>query len=258
MARIMITGASQGIGRATAVEAVRRGHDVIATARAPEVLDDIDGLTSRLRLDVTDQATVDSAIVDAGPIDVLISNAGETIRGTAEATPPEEFRRLFDLNTIGPLRLVQALLPGFRARGGGRLLFVSSISGRVALPFSGAYTTSKWALEGLAETLANETSRFGVRVSVLEPGPVATNGAGKARTFVSADGPYAELWQQRLEEFPPGLAISAQEVADAIMDAAEADDPAFRIPVGTPARLGLADRHASPMDAAFVWVPRTA
>ena len=115
MARILITGASSGIGRATAIELASRGHDVVATARRPETLADL-RVAARLQLDVTDQGSVDAAIAAAGSLDVLVSNAGETIRGSVEALPLSEFQRMMELNFLGSLRVTKAVLPAFRAK----------------------------------------------------------------------------------------------------------------------------------------------
>ena len=159
MARILITGASRGIGRGAAVELAGRGHEVIATARDVSALDDVPAAV-RLSLDVTDQASVDAAIARAGRIDVLVSNAGTTVRAPLETIPLEAVREIIELNTLGALRVAQAVLPGMRAQGSGQLIFMSSIQGRLVLPLIGAYAVSKWALEALAETLAVEVGSF--------------------------------------------------------------------------------------------------
>src|SRR5260370_16021168 len=138
MVRVLVTEASRGIGRATVQELAARGHRVAATARNAQTLDDLPA-DIRLSLDVTDQASVDRAVAAAGPVDVLISNAGETARGPVETTPVAEVNHLFQLNTLGALRVTQAVLPRMRARGGGRLLFVSSILGRLTIPLFPAY-----------------------------------------------------------------------------------------------------------------------
>src|SRR5258708_14623450 len=173
MARILITGASTGIGRATVIELARRGYDVVATARRPETLAGLPA-AQRLALDVTDQASVDAAVSAAGDIDVLISNAGETIRGSVEATPLSEYQRLYDINFLGALRVTKAALPAFRARGAGQLLYVSTVLGRGVIPLISGYAASKFALEALAETLAIEAGPFGVHVTTIQPGQVAT------------------------------------------------------------------------------------
>ena len=124
MSSVLITGASKGIGRAIAIELAGRGHRVVATARRPETLADLP-VDQRLQLDVTDQDSVDRAIKEAGEIDVLVSNAGATVRAPLETVPLTEVEKLFQLNTFGALRVVQGVLPAMRERGSGRLVFVS-------------------------------------------------------------------------------------------------------------------------------------
>jgi NADP-dependent 3-hydroxy acid dehydrogenase YdfG len=133
MSSILITGSSKGVGRATAAELARRGHRVVATARDPRTLNGLD-VDQRLRLDVTDQASVDTAIAQAGEIDVLISNAAVIFHAAAEASPVSEYERLYAQNTAGAIRVTQAVLPQMRRRGKGRLLYVSSAAGRTPLP----------------------------------------------------------------------------------------------------------------------------
>src|SRR5260370_20286172 len=243
MMRVLVTGASKGIGRATVQELAARGHWVAATARDAQTLNDLPA-DIRLSLDVTDQTSVDRAIAAAGPIDALVSNAGETARGPVETTPLAEVNHLFQLNTLGALRVTQAVLPGMRARGGGRLLFVSSILGRLTIPLSGAYAASKWALEAIAETLAVEAGHFGIKVAVLEPGGVSSGALDRPRTYLTDDDPYRPLAAQLAGA--PGNLIPVQEVAAAIAGAVEHPDPPFLIPVGAAAEKVLAPRSAPP------------
>jgi NAD(P)-dependent dehydrogenase (short-subunit alcohol dehydrogenase family) len=252
MVRVLVTGASKGIGRATVQELAARGHRVAATARNAQTLDDLPA-DIRLSLDVTDQASVDRAVAAAGPVDVLISNAGETARGPVETTPVAEVNHLFQLNTLGALRVTQAVLPRMRARGGGRLLFVSSILGRLTIPLSGAYAASKWALEAIAETLAVEAGHFGIKVAVLEPGGVSSGALDRPRTYLADNDPYRPLAAQLAGV--RGNLITVQEVAAAIADTVEHPDPPFRIPVGAPAEKVLAARSATPPDVPFRIAP---
>ncbi|KUJ37336.1 SDR family oxidoreductase [Streptomyces sp. MI02-2A] len=248
MSSVLITGASRGIGRAIAVELAHRGHRVIATARRPEALADLP-VDQRLPLDVTDQGSVDQAIKDAGEIDVLISNAGATVRAPLESVPLAEVERLYQLNTLGALRVAQGVLPAMRERGSGRLVFVSSIQGRLVLPMIGPYGASKWALEAIAETLAIETGHFGVKVSIVQPGAVSTNGAEQARTFVEEDSPYAPLYRQLAAL--RGEVITSEEVAAVVADTVERPEPPLRVPAGMPAERSLKARKAAPESEPF-------
>ncbi|MFG2305605.1 SDR family oxidoreductase [Actinacidiphila glaucinigra] len=249
MSSVLITGASRGIGRAIAVELAARGHRVIATARGPETLAGLP-VDRRLRLDVTDQESVDQAVRDAGDVDVLISNAGETVRAPLESVPLGEVERLFRLNTLGALRVAQAVLPAMRERGSGRLVFVSSIQGRLVLPMVGAYGASKWALEALAETLAIEAGHFGVKVSVVQPGAVSSGGGERAKVFLSENDPYTPLY----EALPAlrGELITPEDVAAAVADTIERPAPALRVPVGAPAEKVLRARKEAPEDEPFL------
>lgn len=235
MARVLITGTSKGIGRTIALEAIKRGHEVVGTARNPSALDTIDGLVARLALDVTDTASIEAALKAAGEVDALVSNAGETTNGPVETTPIDEYRRLFELNTIGALNVAQPLITRFREQGQGRLIFVSSILGQVALPFKSPYAASKWALEAIGEALAAETASFGLHVSLIEPGPVSgTSGRASARQFFPADGPYQELLDQaNVSQSLDSVTVSAEDVAATVVDTLETEWPALHVPVGT-------------------------
>jgi len=249
MTSVLITGASRGIGRAIAVELAGRGHRVIATARQPEALADLP-VDLKLPLDVTDQGSVDRAIAAAGEVDVLVSNAGATVRAPLESVPLAEVDRLYQLNTLGALRVVQAVLPAMRERGSGRLVFVSSVQGRLVLPIIGPYGASKWALEAIAETLAIETRPFGVSVSIVQPGAVATAGAQSAAAIFADDDPYAPLRAQL--GALRGEVITPEEVAAVVADTIEQPHPPLRVPAGAPARRLLAARKQAPEDEPFV------
>jgi NAD(P)-dependent dehydrogenase (short-subunit alcohol dehydrogenase family) len=250
MARILITGASRGIGRGTAVALAARGHEVIATARDVASLGDVPAAL-RLSLDVTDQASVDAAIARAGRVDVLVSNAGATVRAPLETVPLEEVQRIIEVNTLGSLRVAQAVLPGMRAQGSGQILFISSIQGRLVLPLIGTYAVSKWALEALAETLAVESGHFGISVHVLQPGAVASGGAERAPVYIDDANPYRPLLD-KIAAFR-AAPISVEEVAEAVAETVDQGSKAvFRIPVGEAATKILAARKAAPEDAPFL------
>ena len=252
MSRVLITGASRGIGRAIAEQLTAEGHEVIATARDVSMLTDVPA-AARLRLDVTDEDSVNAAVAAAGPIDVLVSNAGATVRAPLETVPLAEVTRLFELNTFGALRVAQAVMPGMRERGAGKLIFMSSIQGRLAIPLIGPYAASKWALEAIAETLAIEAAHFGISVHVLQPGAVSSGGAERASVFLDEDNPYRPLLDQ-LKGFRTDP-VSVQQVANAVALVLKDGDSPLRIPVGAAATGMLAARKASPEDKPFLAAP---
>jgi NAD(P)-dependent dehydrogenase (short-subunit alcohol dehydrogenase family) len=249
MSSILITGASKGIGRATAAELARRGHRVVATARDPRTLDGLD-VDQRLRLDVTDQASVDAAVEQAGEVDVLVSNAGVIFRAAVEASPTAEIERLYAQNTVGAIRVTQAVLPQMRQRGKGRLLFVSSASGRTVNPGLAAYAATKWALEAFAEALAIEVAGFGIDVTLAEPGPVSSGALDDMLAYRLPGDPYAALFAQG--GIPSDLMISPEQVAATLADLVERPTVPLRVPVGPVAEHVIAARNAAPYDQPFV------
>jgi NAD(P)-dependent dehydrogenase (short-subunit alcohol dehydrogenase family) len=171
MARILITGSNSGFGRLAALSLARNGHDVIATMRNPAnataLRTEADGLSIEIRaLDVCDAASVDAALHDAMTIDVVVNNAGYEVQSAVEQLSDEIFRRQLDTNVVGPMRCIRAVMPAWRRRGSGVIVNVSSIAGRVGSPYAGAYSASKFALEGLTESLHFEVSTAGIRVNL--------------------------------------------------------------------------------------------
>ncbi|NJQ03617.1 oxidoreductase [Streptomyces zingiberis] len=176
---VLITGASKGIGAASASRLVRAGHTVYATARDIGALAELEKLGARpLPLDVTDEESMRTAVGTVvelhGRVGALVNNAGYGAYGAFEEIPMSAVRAQFETNVFGLMRLVQLVLPSMRAAGRGRIVNVSSVAGRLTLPFSGAYHGSKYAVEALSDTLRAEVAPFGIEVSVIEPGPVAT------------------------------------------------------------------------------------
>jgi NAD(P)-dependent dehydrogenase (short-subunit alcohol dehydrogenase family) len=249
MPSVLITGASKGIGRATATEFARRGYRVVATARDPKTLSDLP-VDQRLQLDVTDQASVDAAVAAAGEVDVLVSNAGVIFVAAVEASPISEIERTFSQNTSGAIRVAQALLPQMRERRSGRLLFVSSALGRFVVSGNAAYASSKWALEALVETLAIETGQFGLKTTLVEPGFVSSGALDNPLVYTLPDNPYAGTLAT--DNAGGGGTITPEVVASAIADAAELDDPPLRVPVGETAKYVLSARKAAPEDVPFL------
>ena len=193
MSVVLVTGCSSGIGMAAAVEFARQGATVVATMRD---LDRSSALRDALAaagceadvraLDVDGDEAVPRVLSevsrDHGGVDIVVSNAGIGIDGTTEELSLAEFRRSFETNVLGSVRMLHALLPAWRARGSGRLIAVSSVSGALGMPFNDAYCMSKFALEGLLESLHPVVAQHGIHVSVVEPGPVAGDFAREVRS----------------------------------------------------------------------------
>jgi NAD(P)-dependent dehydrogenase (short-subunit alcohol dehydrogenase family) len=184
---VLITGASSGIGAACAARLAAAGHRVFGASRRPAAPGPAGG--EWLTLDVCDAASVAAGVEhvlrSAGRIDVLVNNAGMGIAGAVEDTPPEDLLVQLDTNLLGPLRLVRAVAPVMRAQGRGRIVQVSSLAGRIGIPFQGAYSASKFALEGLSEALALELRPLGIDVVLVQPGDVRS-GFGAARRWTDA------------------------------------------------------------------------
>lgn len=185
MASVLVTGASRGIGMATALALGRAGHTVFATMRdphgAPELAEAAaeEGLPIHVSaMDVDSDASVAeavSAVEEAGgTVDVLVNNAGIERRGSTEETPLSDFRAVMETNYFGALRCIQAVLPRMRGRRGGCIVNVTSVAGRISLSPLGGYSASKFALEALSEALAQEVSAFNIRVAVVQPGIIDT------------------------------------------------------------------------------------
>jgi NAD(P)-dependent dehydrogenase (short-subunit alcohol dehydrogenase family) len=243
--RVLITGCSTGFGRATAVELKKRGHEIVATARRPEVLEDLD-VDERLRLDVDDDASVTEAVAAAGSVDALVNNAGFGVVGPIEHVPVSEIRRMFETNVLGAIRMIQALVPQMRERGSGTIVNVTSLAGRVTGPLGGTYAATKHALEAISESLHLEVGHFGIRVRIVEPGFFATDFQGKEPRFGLDGAPYDELdreWEGAMEKLRGGgEAPGAEPVAQVIADAVEATEPKLRWPVGADADMVLSAR----------------
>jgi NAD(P)-dependent dehydrogenase (short-subunit alcohol dehydrogenase family) len=245
----LVTGCSSGIGRATALHLHRAGLVVYATARQPDTLADLaDAGIHTLALDVTDDASMVAAVeriaTRDGQVDVLVNNAGFELVGTVEEIPVSEVRREFDTNVFGLARLTQLVLPGMRAQRYGRIVNVSSIFGRFAVPGWAYYAATKHALEAFSEALRLELAGFGIRVVQVEPFAARTQLATNAVwAGARAEGPYAgfhqEMARYRAKTWagPPynlagRLAVSTDDVARAITRAATSRRPRARYPVG--------------------------
>src|SRR2546422_8420308 len=173
---ILVTGASSGIGQSTARLLAERGYTVFGTARKPDSAkrEPFTILALDVRSDESVRACVEQVIAKAGRLDVLVNNAGYAMMGAAEETSVEEAKAQFETNFFGIVRMVNAVLPGMRAAGAGKIINISSLAGNTAIPFSAFYSATKFALEGYSESLWYEVSPFGISVSLVEPGFVNT------------------------------------------------------------------------------------
>lgn len=242
--RILITGAARAIGRATAIELLARGHEVVATAREPKLLDDLDGALT-LELDVTDDASVARCFAAAGELDAVVNNAAINGTGPLDGYPIDRLRQVLETNTLGALRTVQAVVPRWRERGSGVIVNISSVQGRVATPLAGAYAASKYALEALSEALHYELGHFGVRVVIIEPGFIAPG--MKPSDDHRGDPVYEELWSQWAgtdEKLNAAGRPGPDLVARAVAEAIERAETPLRVPVGGDAEMSLATRSA--------------
>ena len=238
----LITGATSGFGRAIAEAALARGDSVVATSRKTDGLQDLadDDRVLVARLDVTDtadrQAAVAAALERFGRIDVLVNNAGRTQVGAVEETTDDELRFLFELHFFGPAALTRLVLPAMRAQGGGAIVQMSSVGGQVTAPGFGAYCATKFALEGLTETLHDEVAGFGIRTLIVEPGAFRTGLFRPDAAYFSAEMPdYADTvgptraYVRNGHGDQPGDPVKA---AEAIITALDADDPPLRLVLG--------------------------
>ena len=243
----LITGSSRGLGRQLTEAALAAGHQVIATARRPESLADLAGRYGRqvlpVALDVTDPAAAQAAVavgVEAfGRLDVLVNNAGYANMAAVEDITAEDFREQIDANLLGVVNVTKAALPVLRRQGAGHIIQVSSIGGRLATPGLSAYQAAKWAVGGFSEVLAREVEPLGIRVTVLEPGGMATDWAGSSMRIPPVSAPYqatvgvlADRHQGDDAMTPLGDPAKVARVVLAVADMAE---PPLRLILGSEA-----------------------
>jgi NAD(P)-dependent dehydrogenase (short-subunit alcohol dehydrogenase family) len=260
---VFITGASSGIGKATAVLFADKGWNVTATMRKPE---DAGPLAERdnvfvERLDLLDSASIKEAVAAGigrfGQIDVLLNNAGYGAYGPLEATPMDVLRRQFDVNVFGLVETVQAVLPGMRARGDGVIVNVSSVGGRVCYPLGALYHGSKWAVEGISEAVHFELKPLGIKVKLVEPGGVKTDFGGRSFVFTNDDSlaEYQPMVQAAVAQMSQGTPSGSQEpaeVAEVIFAAATDESDQMRFISGDGAKQLLASRYSPEQDEAFL------
>ena len=237
----LITGASGGLGREIALAALARGDVVAGTVRKPEAAAAFEALGGHaLILDVTNEAAVNAIVAQAeavtGTIDILVNNAGYGLVGAVEEASLEEVRAQFETNVFGPLAVMKAVLPAMRTRRAGRIINITSVSGLAVWAGTGVYCASKWALEGLTQTLAQEVAELGIKVINVAPGGLRTDFASGSKTIVA----------EKFTDYD-GLARDAERImadhaghepgdpakaAKAIQTIADIDDPPMHLLLG--------------------------
>ena len=261
MKTILITGASSGIGKATALRFQSEGWNVIATMRDPSAGGDLAALdrVHVARLDVTDAGSITAAVADGiarfGRIDVLLNNAGYGAYGPLEAFSAERIRRQFDTNVIGLLAVTKTVLPHMRANRAGTIVNISSIGGQITFPLGTLYHGTKFAVEGLSEALHYELEPLGIRVRIVEPGMIRTDFGGRSFDFamdetLSDYAPTAEAMGRLFGKL--AAEPSAPEVvAEVIWQAVNATGDRLRFRAGADAEALLDDRKVQD-DATFI------
>jgi NAD(P)-dependent dehydrogenase (short-subunit alcohol dehydrogenase family) len=249
---VLITGASSGFGKAAAKLFDKNNWNVIATMRSPEKETELAELSNVFisRLDVTDKLSIQSAVAAGiekfGKIDVLVNNAGYGALGALEAATEEQIKQQFDVNFFGLIEVTKAVLPGMRQQKSGTIINVSSVGGRITFPFSSLYHATKFAVEGLTESIQYELNPFGIRLKIVEPGGYKTEFAGRSLTLFNTDGldEYQSAFNKfidMIDNWPMSEDIT--EVADVIYEAATDDTEKLRYPVGHDAVQMIAARQ---------------
>lgn len=240
---VLITGASSGIGKETAKLFQTKNWRVVATMRDPSAHADLQKIADIecFSLDVTDEvsikAAVDGTLERFGRIDAVVNNAGYWLFGTFEGASQEQIRRQFETNVFGMMNVCREVLPHFRKQKRGVIVNISSVGGRVGLPAASAYSSTKFAVEGFSESLRYELRPFGIRVKIIEPGPIRTDFYGRSED-TTADGicieydAFVKRVRENMRKSADG-APGGEVVAQAIYDAVTDDSNRFRYGVNT-------------------------
>ena len=257
MGRWLVTGCSTGIGREIARAALGAGHSVVVTARRTETIadfgDEFGERAAIVALDVTDKAQIAAAVQLAddafGGIDVLVNNAGNGYLSAIEEGEDEQVRKLFDTNYFGVVDTIKAVLPAMRARQAGHIVNISSMTGLVANPPNGYYSSTKFALEALTEALAQEVKQLGIKVTAIEPGAFRTDWAARSMWESSTPiGDYDENVGARktmIKEFANHLPGDPRKVAEAVLMVTTLDEPPLRLLLGREVLKAVRDKLAA-------------
>jgi NAD(P)-dependent dehydrogenase (short-subunit alcohol dehydrogenase family) len=265
-----VTGASSGFGQAIAREVLARGDRLVATGRDPDALQPLvredSSRAMAIGLDITDASAVREAVDEAvsrfGRIDVVVNNAGYVHVGAVEELDDQEWRQLIDTDLFGSINVTRAVLPHMRGQRSGHLVQMSSLNGIEGLPGGGYYAASKFALEGLSESLADEVAPLGIKVTIVEPGPHRTGLLGgpsakssaPIRDYADSVGAVREQLEQ-LDGQQPG---DPERAARAIVDTVEAPDPPRRLPLGTMALDHIRAKLKRQLDELEAWAELSA
>lgn len=251
MSRVaVVTGASSGIGKATAAALAGRGYQVIGTSRNPDTIgaDAVLAGVEYRALDLTDKASIAAFAAGLGQVDVLVNNAGESQAGPLAELPGDAVERLFQLNVLGPVALTKALLPGMRERQYGRVVMVGSMLASFPMPYRSSYVATKAALRGFAVAARFEESPFGVWITAVEPGQIDT-GLRERRTKYLTEGSAHTAdfttFMAKLDE-KQAKGITPEKVATTIVTAIEADRPRPLYAVGSNAPVLFTIRRLLP------------
>ncbi|MFE6861456.1 SDR family oxidoreductase [Nocardia sp. NPDC057668] len=247
---VVVTGASSGIGRATAAAFAAAGYRVIGTGRTPDKIADSDrvpGVDYRA-LDLTDAASIAEFTAGLGAVDILVNNAGESQAGPLAELPGDAIERLFQLNVFGAVALTQALLPGMRERGYGRVIMVGSMLGSFPMPYRSSYVATKAALRGFATSARFEESPFGVWITTVEPGQIDTGLRERRTKYLNEGSAHTADFTRFMAKLDEKQAsgIAPEQVARTIVRAAQADRPHQLYAVGSNAPLMFAVRRVLP------------
>ncbi|MCA8305208.1 oxidoreductase [Burkholderia seminalis] len=256
---MLITGVSSGFGRALAQEALAAGHTVVGTVRSAQAAREFEALSAHAAvarvLDVTDFDRIDGVVADieanVGPIDVLVNNAGYGHEGIMEEAPLAEMRRQFDVNVFGAVAMMKAVVPFMRERRRGRILNITSMGGHITMPGIAYYCGSKFALEGISESLGKELEPFGIAVTAVAPGSFRTDWAGRSmartpRSIADYDALFDPIRQAREEKSGKQLGDPAK-AARAMLAVIGADHPPAHLLLGSDA-LRLVRNKLSALD----------
>jgi NAD(P)-dependent dehydrogenase (short-subunit alcohol dehydrogenase family) len=270
----LVTGSSSGIGFETSLRLARNGIYTYASMRNPSKSEEILGYARKdnlplkiLRLNVTDvksiSEAVDKIVSEKSRIDIVVNNAGYSLFGPLEQLDIGEIKEEFETNFFGIIKLIQSVIPIMRKQGYGRIINISSLAGRIGFPLSSAYVSSKFALEGLIESLRYEVQPFGIHVCLIEPGVIKTNFVNNMKLGKNVltlrngnndddDPPYVEIIQKRISAFKPRFekGSPASDVADMVLEAVTSNNPKARYLVGKDA-LKMMEKRKNTTDEEF-------